>query len=767
MAIEFDNETKPFSKQVRFARIRSPRFKDTARADGLGHDCGCRGPNDYDASVVAAALAGGLLDAAGEAIPIPDKLQDAANKVLKEATGTNIEEMKSELAKWVSDKVEGIFFAGALRMVPTWVPVNRRIVPDPADPEKKKKIYDPAFTEVNQEVQGELTRSFQAFLDPVVLPWTRFYAWNFHVRVDPGGGFDHVIGPGNVLDRDEREDLGGDLGTGELVPAFDMEPAGADPKTTSFECLWDVGAFSQTPGNAKLINFRHGVMFHEKWPFWPMAGDRFWAEGRWVYDCGHPSERVTKADGSETERHWTMMNPCRAIATYRYEGVKFDEEEKVVPAARFLFFASAKGGYKDGPKFTTRTADADPVFLVDLPPAPVPEKITWTIGHSPTFETNTVVLRPRLRLKVEFAPFGIASTDFARDVFSFGKAEPKIELVRSRKEAKIPDQLKITIPLSQVGQDCYGVVVSAGWADPTGEQAARTKKVTVKFDRMTDVKLLERTLLDRVLGRPQIVRIKACANGHWAFSPAQVIDERVGLGLELPPFFLPDDAELSLGAHGVERRGRGEFMETSTDEDRQLHVGGIFGFGSDELEARLAQGEKVIKIATETGEVLTLDIKELKILQESLGVAKELLKKRRAVVWDNDVDQVKEPSIASAVARETYMKPLAAFNKRNGPIGMADPLVNLLNGTYRPHTAQEHDPGQPTVPDREYVAHKMSDLLANHKPGTKTTHVFKLITPVTRVVGDNHMLGCVLPRLQVPADERHYTAQVTVTIEDQ
>ena len=766
MAIEFDNETKPFSREVPFARIRSPLFRASVRADGLGHDCGCRGPDDYDPSVVAAALVGGVLDAAGEALEIPERLETVANRVLKEQTGTNIDELKEELAKWVATKVEGIFFAGGLRMVPSWVPVNRRIVPDPSDPTRKKKMFDPAFTEVNQEVQGELTRSFQSVLDPPVLPWSRFYGWNFHVRVDPKGGFEHVIGPGNVLNKDERDDLGGDLGTGNMVPAFDMEPNAESTTATSFECVWDTGAFSQTPGNTGNMNFRAGVMFHEKWPFWPMAGDRFWAEGRWVYDCTHPSTRVRKPDGTETVRHWTQMNPCRAVATYRLEGVKFEEEEKIIPAARFLFFASVKGGYKDGPKFTTRSADADPVFLVDLPPAPVPEKISWAIGHSPTFETNTVVLRPRLRIKKEFAPFGIPTTDFARDLFSFGKAEPKIELVRSRKDAKLPDQLKITLPLSQVSEDCYGVVISAGWADPTGEQAARTKKVTVRFDRMTDVKVLEAPFIQ--FNRQDIVRIKVCANGHWAFSPAQVLRESVGLGLELPPFFLPDDADLVLSAHGTERRGRGEFMETNTDQQRQLNVGGIFDFGSDELEQKLAQGEKTIKIATETGETLTMDIKELKILQESLGVAKELLKRRRPVVWDNDVDQVKEPSIASAVARETYMKPVAAFNKRNAPLGLADHVVTLLEGVYSPHTKLARGATQSTVPDPDYQGHKMSDLLATHKPGAKTTHVFKLAIPLTRVVGDSHMLGSVLPQLlEIPPDDRHYTVQVTVTIEDQ
>jgi hypothetical protein len=769
----FDNETKPFdtSRVVPFARIRSPRFNDTVRADGRGLDCGCRDRDNYDPSFLAASIAGGLVDAAGKAVPVPPGLENAANRVLKEANAKTIEEFKQEVKDWIAKHAEGALFAGALRLCPSWVPVNRKLVITIADG-KKKKSFPEGFKEVAQEVQGRLTRSFQSVLDPPVLPWSRFYGWNFQVRLDPGGGFEHVIGRGNVINDDEVVALGSDIGSGDMDPAFDVPVTSRDPQNTSFECIWDAGAISQTPGNQGNMNFRAGVMFHEKWPFWPMAGDRFWAEGRWVYDCTHPGPVDTGADGTETELHWTMLNPCRAIATYRYEGFKFDEEPKAIPASRFLFFASVKGGYKDAARFTTRSADADPIFLVDLPPPPVPETIRWTIGHSPEFELNTVVVRPRLRLKIQFIPFdfGIPSSDFARDLLSFGKHQPKIEVVRSRPDTRLPDQLMITIPLSTVSEDAYGVVVSAGWADPTGDQAARTRKVTVKFDQMTDVKTPGAPLI--VFNRQDIVRVKLCANGHWGFSAGQVLRERVGLGVELPPFFLPDDADLVLSAHGTERRGRGQFMEENPDKERQLHVGGIFGFGSDELERRLAQGEKVIKIATDTGEVLTLDIKELKILQEGLGAAKELLKKRRTVVWDKeaataagrsdggDVDQP-DDSIASAVARETYMKPVSMFNKHNGALALADHQVGAFT------TGTVLEPTGPGNAAPSYQGHKMSDLLKTHRPGVKTTHTFKILAPITEVVGDCHLLGFHRFHLPAPPEERHYTLHVTVTIEDQ
>lgn len=744
MTIDFNNETKEFSRDVPFARIKSRRFGDVSlRADGRGLDCGCRDSDDYEPTFIAAMLAGGLLDAAGNAIPIPAKLKEQADKVLKQATGKDIEDFKKDLADFIAKQAEGLLFKSALRMVPSWVPVGRKV-------DKTKKTMDTSFKEVDREVQGRLTRSFQAALDPVVLPWTRFYGWNFHVRVDPGGKFDHVIGPGNVLNESEREALGGDLNTGDMDPAFDAPVTSRSPLDASFECIWDVGAFSQTPGNAKNQNFRPGVMFHEKWPFWPMAGDRFWAQGRWVYDCGHVTRFKETQTDKDVDLMWTQINPCRAIAFYRAEGVKFDEEEKVIPAARFFFFASVKGGYKNFDEFTKLDAADDPVFIVDLPPAPVPEKIRWTIGHSPEFEMNTVVLRPRLRIKIEHAPFGIPSSDFARDLFSFARLDPTIEPIKSKKELTLPDQLKITLPLHQVDKECYGVVVSAGWADPTGEQAARTRKITVKFDELRDVKH----------GSGSVLRVKLAASGHWAFSPTSVGNGRAGLAVELPPFHLPDDARLVLGAHGVERRGRGEFLERNPDEERQLHVGGLFQFGNDELEEMLKRGQKTVQVIVD-GQTVTIGVEELKKLQEILGAAAELLKKRRPVVWDKDVDQP-DNSIASAVARETFFKPVGLFNKRDAPLALADlSQISTSSGGFTTSTRLENGAS------RTYEGHLVSDLVAQAKSTGAKTRVIRIAAPITEVVGDAHLYGLHRPPLGPTADQRHYLLVATVKIEDQ
>ena len=55
--------------------------------------------------------------------------------------------------------------------------------------------------------------------------------------------------------------------------------------------------------------------------------------------------------------------------------------DKRVPASRFLFFHTRKGGYHDFAPDKLDPAD-DPQFIVDLPPAPVGEELKWSIGHT-------------------------------------------------------------------------------------------------------------------------------------------------------------------------------------------------------------------------------------------------------------------------------------------------------------------------------------------------------------------------------------------------
>jgi len=743
-SVHLDNESKPWSRFVPFCRVGSRLWDPKrAQADGVGLTCGCRNPDDdYEPTFVAAMLITGLLDAAGKAVPIPADLKNAANQVLKPATGKDfdqqLEDFKKKLADFLGKTAEGFLFKSALRMVPSWVPVGRRV-------DKKKKTMDKDFKEVDQEFQGTLSRSFQSCLDSPLFPWQRFANWNFHVRADADSGFRYVIGRGNVLNQSEISALGGVLFTGSLRPAFDAD-VGNGPFDNLLECVWDTGAFSRTPGNTHQPDRLPGVMFQARWPFWPMAGDRLWAQGRWVYDCEHVVEAVDKATGQTTEMNWTQIHPCRAIAAYRYEGVAFEKGEKAIPASRFLFFATVKGGYKDFGKFGALDPADDPQFLVDLPPPPGGASATWTIGASPNFAVNTVVIRPRLRIKLEFAPFGIPGTEYADDLFTFSQLEPKIEPIKSKKELQVPDQVRITFPLSKVDKDAYGVVVNLGWEDATGEQAARTKKVTVRFDELRDLK------------KSGTLRVKLCANGHWAFKAVSGASKVTSLGVTLPPFFLPDDARLVLSAHGQERHGMGEFLEENTERERQLRVGGLFGIGSKELEEKIKQGQQVVQILVDS-KVVNIGTQELKKLMEIAG---EVLKERRDVQWDRDVDQP-DNAVASAVARETFFKPFSLFNRRDAPTGLSD-----RNHPFQFQTGVE-EPGTPgDVPNRGYDGHEMSKLLEEQKASGKKEHRFGLIGRITEIAGDARFLGYEAPQLlDKDPDQRDYLLNVTVTIDDQ
>ncbi|MCI0423770.1 MAG: hypothetical protein L0312_31905, partial [Acidobacteria bacterium] len=183
MAIEFNNQTKAFDRRFPFARIKSREFNPKGpHADGKGRDCGCRDAEDYDSIFLAALLAFGL-DQVEDLLPIPGKLKDAANKALKSGTGKDLDDFKKELSQFLGNKAEGLIFGSGLRQVPTWAPVGRKATRD----KDGKKKFDSNFKERDKEVAGILSRSFQSCTDLPLLPWQRFYNWNFHVRVDEKG----------------------------------------------------------------------------------------------------------------------------------------------------------------------------------------------------------------------------------------------------------------------------------------------------------------------------------------------------------------------------------------------------------------------------------------------------------------------------------------------------------------------------------------------------------------------------------------------------
>jgi hypothetical protein len=50
---------------------------------------------------------------------------------------------------------------------------------------------------------------------------------------------------------------------------------------------------------------------------WPAVGDRVWVEGRWVFDCGHPSVPKVLPEDRKYVKYSTEIHPPRALVTFR------------------------------------------------------------------------------------------------------------------------------------------------------------------------------------------------------------------------------------------------------------------------------------------------------------------------------------------------------------------------------------------------------------------------------------------------------------------
>jgi hypothetical protein len=186
---------------------------------------------------------------------------------------------------------------------------------------------------------------------------------------------------------------------------------------------------------------------------------------------------------------YTMLNPLRAMATASWEAFGFAENtpaktrpiRNAVPAIRFMFIASSHGGHLDHPAL----ADGDYEFILDLPPPPEPPS-PFPVGHTlahkrtdgvPDFPQNTIVLRPML-LRDLRTPLS--------NLNNVRKVTPVIELLQSAKGPGIVEQVKVTVPVGELGRSDghAGFLLSLGWFDPNLERANTAKSAQVKIEKM-------------------------------------------------------------------------------------------------------------------------------------------------------------------------------------------------------------------------------------------------------------------------------------------
>ena len=426
----------------------------------------------------------------------------------------------------------------AMKNIPSWVPV---------------------LDEEPRELEGTLLRSFQTWTDTPVFQFHRWYDWNFHVQ--PDGKYEYLCGPANHINMSDINSSDG------WQPLF-------DPNVKIMECEWDTEGFGKR---------RWGPMFESggAWP-WPMTGERIWLSGRWIYDCGHPTDNFTRSE----------LHPCMAIAFARWEAFRFESNEFAVPAIQFVFFVSRLGGYHDFRSIT----DTDYEFVVDLPKVGAPAR-TWPIGHTPEVGMNSVVLPGYPLQKFDSTPFRTEARVGSNGFFA-GQEDlrPTVELIQPKDPQNPPIQASITIPLTKLKAeeqkrgrklDAYGVITSLGWSDPGNVQARRVRKCTVAFQ---EISFLENEHPTGGLRNNPIVRllthvrrrkegdsvIKIGLNGRWFTQFLSTVKAPKRFSLQGGPFVfhLSEDDFIRFNAHGCSftEPGIGDFMNKNSDAQRVLRM---------------------------------------------------------------------------------------------------------------------------------------------------------------------------------------------------
>jgi hypothetical protein len=470
---QFDNTSKAVDRERPFHRVSYKDF-DTAgnkkRPDADGLNCGCTNKDDFkdiesdlinfligDQGFVNDFLKGLLGNGVTELLNILGKIP-----------GLNVAAFILNVAKDFIKQAAERLHPKAVRAIPQWVPVTKGARNDAVDASQLV------------EVEGFVTRSYQNAAEVPLFQWHHWFNWSIHIR--PEKGYEWVAA--NTPNPPSTVHL--DQGDGD-----NME-AGERPITQkeSIECQWDPGALWQDRSlferglkdDLKANTFEKdaqqacGPMFHADWA-WPMTGQYAWASGRWVYDCGKSTdpEKDKPADpkAKKKPRMCAMLNPCKAIATARWEAFKFPENDGRVPAIQFMFFACKRGGYLDHENIDGE----DYEFIVDLPELADPRTAPHPIGHTPDFPHNTIVLRPRLLKHVNTGAFKTAGG---------AGVEPIIEVIRPDQPDRAPTQVRVKIPLTQMkGAQAYGCIISLGWHDPLNVEASKVRACLVNISRIS------------------------------------------------------------------------------------------------------------------------------------------------------------------------------------------------------------------------------------------------------------------------------------------
>ena len=254
-----------------------------------------------------------------------------------------------------------------------------------------------------------------------------------------------AVGPRSDQFRKLHADFAGETRTLEGILAQEQDhpygfpvPALAYLLRLEFLCRFDT---QYTYLNSQANIEDHGGELECEWDTaflpswaWPQDGDRVWIVGRWIYDCGHPT----------VHGHKSEIHPPKAVASFRTEAVQFEGNPGPTRATTTALFIGREGGYWRQP-----INDQDYAFDLYLPPQPYAEAVPrWTIEP----QTGALPVQPQL------TPF----------------------------PANAPRALRVVIPLKGVEPhpENYGVIISGGWSDPRGTEAAAVKRFRVTVEEI-------------------------------------------------------------------------------------------------------------------------------------------------------------------------------------------------------------------------------------------------------------------------------------------
>jgi hypothetical protein len=200
-----------------------------------------------------------------------------------------------------------------------------------------------------------------------------------------------------------------------------------------------------------------------KW-VWPSDGDRVWAEGNWIFDCGHPDE--------DTGLYKTEIHPPRAMASMRDQAGPLPGTGLTpVPITMTDLYISGRGGFTPnqlncGPHITlgfngstcgqdpppaddsyrtTPINDTDFTFTVCLPPRPAGAAFSHSVEVGPR---NTVNIEPEID-----------------DVPATGACQTSPEFDNTT-------MMRVTVKLQNTAtppQSVYARHIAAGWVTPPTE----------------------------------------------------------------------------------------------------------------------------------------------------------------------------------------------------------------------------------------------------------------------------------------------------------